>query len=110
MSRRFEGKVVIVSGAGSVGPGWGNGRAAAVMFAAEGAEVFGVDRSLAAMEEKPPALWMASGTPMKRPANIITQLTKSVYATEYRPPNRDVAMITTKAITVPDSTDIPSVD
>ena len=51
MSRRFEDKVVIVSGAGSVGAGWGNGRAAAVLFAQEGATVFGCDRSLAAMEE-----------------------------------------------------------
>lgn len=27
--KRLEGKVVIVTGAGSVGPGWGNGRAVA---------------------------------------------------------------------------------
>ena len=30
----LAGKVAIVSGAGSVGPGWGNGKAAAVHFAA----------------------------------------------------------------------------
>ncbi|HEY4251749.1 MAG TPA: SDR family NAD(P)-dependent oxidoreductase [Roseomonas sp.] len=51
MSRRFEGKVVIVTGAGSVGSGWGNGRAVAVGFAREGAIVYGVDRDLAAMDE-----------------------------------------------------------
>ncbi|MEO3475591.1 SDR family NAD(P)-dependent oxidoreductase [Roseomonas sp. CAU 1739] len=51
MSQRFQDKVVIVSGAGSVGPGWGNGRAAAVLFAQEGAKVYGVDRNLAAMAE-----------------------------------------------------------
>ena len=51
MSNRFQDKVVIVSGAGSVGTGWGNGRAAAVLFAQEGAQVYGVDRNLAAMEE-----------------------------------------------------------
>lgn len=51
MSRRFEDKVVIVTGAGSVGTGWGNGRAAAVGFAKEGAIVYGVDRDLAAMDE-----------------------------------------------------------
>lgn len=28
-SKRLEGKVVIVTGAGCVGPGWGNGRAVA---------------------------------------------------------------------------------
>src|SRR5512145_573910 len=44
MSGRLKGKVAIVSGAGSVGPGWGNGRATAVRFAQEGAKVFAVDR------------------------------------------------------------------
>ena len=39
MPGRLEGKVAIVTGAGSVGPGWGNGRAAAVLFAREGAKV-----------------------------------------------------------------------
>ena len=51
MSKRFQDKVVIVSGAGSVGSGWGNGRAAAVLFAQEGARVYGVDRNRAAMAE-----------------------------------------------------------
>ena len=32
-----------MTGAGSVGPGWGNGRATAVRFAEEGAKVFAVD-------------------------------------------------------------------
>ena len=48
---RLEGKVAIVTGAGSVGPGWGNGRAMTVRFAEEGARVFAVDRDLAAMDE-----------------------------------------------------------
>ena len=51
MRPRFAGKIVLITGAGSVGPGWGNGRAAAVGFAAEGATVFGVDCDLAAMAE-----------------------------------------------------------
>ncbi len=50
-ARRLEGKVVLVTGAGSVGPGWGNGRAIAVRFAQEGARVFGVDRAVQAMDE-----------------------------------------------------------
>jgi NAD(P)-dependent dehydrogenase (short-subunit alcohol dehydrogenase family) len=41
---RFEGKVAIVTGAGCVGPGWGNGRAMAVRLAEEGAKVLAVDR------------------------------------------------------------------
>lgn len=43
MGSRLRGKVALVSGAGSVGPGWGNGRATAVRFAEEGARVFAVD-------------------------------------------------------------------
>lgn len=48
---RLAGKVVIVTGAGCVGPGWGNGRAVAVRFAEEGAKVFAADKNLSAMEE-----------------------------------------------------------
>lgn len=51
MTDRLKGKVAIVAGAGSVGPGWGNGRAIAYRFAQEGARVFAVDLDLAAMEE-----------------------------------------------------------
>ena len=48
---RLDGKVAIVTGAGCVGPGWGNGRAIAVRFAEEGARVFAVDIDLHAMDE-----------------------------------------------------------
>ncbi|SRR5579871_304984 len=51
MSGRLEGKVAIVVGAGCVGPGWGNGRATAVIFAREGAKVFAVDRDADSMRE-----------------------------------------------------------
>ncbi len=51
MAGRLQGKVAIVTGAGCVGPGWGNGRAAAVIFAREGARVFAVDLKPEAMEE-----------------------------------------------------------
>src|SRR6266700_7954666 len=40
---RLEGKVAIVTGAGSRGPGIGNGKAAAILFAREGARVLCVD-------------------------------------------------------------------
>jgi NAD(P)-dependent dehydrogenase (short-subunit alcohol dehydrogenase family) len=53
MSARLQGRVAIVTGAGSIGPGWGNGKAAAVLFAREGAKIFAVDISLdAALETK----------------------------------------------------------
>jgi NAD(P)-dependent dehydrogenase (short-subunit alcohol dehydrogenase family) len=51
MSQRFAGKVALVTGAGCVGPGWGNGRAIAVGFANEGAIVIGVDHNPDAMKE-----------------------------------------------------------
>jgi NAD(P)-dependent dehydrogenase (short-subunit alcohol dehydrogenase family) len=51
MSQRFVGKVAIVTGAGCVGPGWGNGRAIAVGLAREGAIVLGLDRNLDSMTE-----------------------------------------------------------
>jgi NAD(P)-dependent dehydrogenase (short-subunit alcohol dehydrogenase family) len=51
MGERVKGKVAIVTGAGSVGPGWGNGKAATVLYAREGASVFAVDVNPAAVEE-----------------------------------------------------------
>jgi NAD(P)-dependent dehydrogenase (short-subunit alcohol dehydrogenase family) len=51
MAGRLAGKVALIAGAGCVGPGWGNGRAAAVLFAREGARVFAVDRNAEAMTE-----------------------------------------------------------
>ena len=51
MAGRLEGKIALIVGAGCVGPGWGNGRAACVLFAQEGAKIFAVDRDMAPMEE-----------------------------------------------------------
>lgn len=51
MCQRLKGKVAMVTGAGSVGPGWGNGKATAVLFAREGAKVFAVDINRSAVEE-----------------------------------------------------------
>lgn len=48
---RLTGKVAIVTGAGAIGPGWGNGKATAVAFAREGASVMAVDRNEAAAVE-----------------------------------------------------------
>lgn len=43
MAKRLQDKVALVIGAGSVGPGWGNGRAIAARFVEEGAKVVGTD-------------------------------------------------------------------
>ena len=51
MSRRLQDKVAIVFGAGSVGPGWGNGKATASLFARNGAHVVCVDIRREAAEE-----------------------------------------------------------
>jgi NAD(P)-dependent dehydrogenase (short-subunit alcohol dehydrogenase family) len=48
---RLKDRVAIVTGAGSVGPGWGNGKAAAVTFAREGAKILAVDINIDAAKE-----------------------------------------------------------
>lgn len=47
----LKGKIAFVAGIGSVGPGWGNGKATAVLLARQGAQVFGTDIKEAAAKE-----------------------------------------------------------
>jgi NAD(P)-dependent dehydrogenase (short-subunit alcohol dehydrogenase family) len=47
----LEGKIAIVTGCGSSGPGWGNGKATAVLFARQGAKIAGFDRDEGAAAE-----------------------------------------------------------
>lgn len=51
MAARLQGKVALVTGAGSIGPGWGNGKATAVLYAREGARVLALDVDLSAANE-----------------------------------------------------------
>jgi NAD(P)-dependent dehydrogenase (short-subunit alcohol dehydrogenase family) len=51
MTGRVEGRVALVFGAGSSGPGWGNGKAAAALYAREGALVIAVDLDPKAAEQ-----------------------------------------------------------
>ena len=51
MADRLKDKIALVSGAGSVGPGWGNGKAAAVLYAREGAKIMCADINLDAATE-----------------------------------------------------------
>jgi len=48
---RLADKVAVISGAGSVGPGWGNGRAIAYRFAQEGARIFAADRDMRNLDD-----------------------------------------------------------
>ncbi len=47
---RLKGKTAIVFGAGSIGDGWGNGKAAAAAYARAGAQVVAVDLNGAAAD------------------------------------------------------------
>lgn len=49
--RRLVDDVTVVMGAGAVGPGWGNGRAIAVLFARHGAKVLIVDKDRSSAED-----------------------------------------------------------
>ena len=51
MTGRLAGKTAIVTGAGSIGPGWGNGKATAALFAREGAKVLCADMNMDAAQE-----------------------------------------------------------
>ena len=58
---RLAGKIAFVTGAGCVGPGWGNGRATCVRFAEEGARIFAVDRDLDTAKETVERVQAAGG-------------------------------------------------
>ncbi len=60
----------MVVGAGSIGPGWGNGKATAVTFAREGAQVFCVDRNAAAAEETRQIIAGEGGTATAHTADV----------------------------------------
>jgi NAD(P)-dependent dehydrogenase (short-subunit alcohol dehydrogenase family) len=62
MTGRLAGKVALISGAGCVGAGWGNGRAMAVRFAEEGAKIFAVDREAQRLEETVERVRATGGT------------------------------------------------
>jgi NAD(P)-dependent dehydrogenase (short-subunit alcohol dehydrogenase family) len=67
---RLKGKVAMVVGAGSIGPGWGNGKATAVTFGREGARVFCVDRNPAAAEETVKLITGEGGSAIAHTADV----------------------------------------
>lgn len=67
---RLDGKVAFVTGAGSAGPGWGNGKATAVLMARQGAWVFALDNRAEAAEETVGIIRSEGGEAMAHVADV----------------------------------------
>jgi NAD(P)-dependent dehydrogenase (short-subunit alcohol dehydrogenase family) len=70
MSGRLQDRIAIVTGAGSVGPGWGNGRATCVRFAEEGAKIFALDRILESTAETVEKVKAVGGEIVVHPCDV----------------------------------------
>jgi NAD(P)-dependent dehydrogenase (short-subunit alcohol dehydrogenase family) len=70
MAGRLDGKVALVTGAGSSGPGWGNGKAAAALFAREGARVLCVDHRAEAAAETAAIIAAEGGAALAHAADV----------------------------------------
>jgi NAD(P)-dependent dehydrogenase (short-subunit alcohol dehydrogenase family) len=70
MADRLLGKVALVTGAGSIGPGWGIGKATAVLFAREGARLVLNDRNPAAAAETAAIIREEGGTCITTGADV----------------------------------------
>ena len=68
---RLNGKVAIITGAGSSGPGVGNGKAAALLFAREGAKVLLVDSVIDRAQETLEVIQEEGGEASVFEANVI---------------------------------------
>lgn len=66
----LTGKVAFISGAGSVGEGWGNGKATAVLLARQGATIYGTDISAGAAEETRRLIEAEGGTCIARAVDM----------------------------------------
>jgi NAD(P)-dependent dehydrogenase (short-subunit alcohol dehydrogenase family) len=68
----LTGKVAFISGAGSVGEGWGNGKATAVLLARQGATIYGTDISAEAAAETRRLIEAEGGTCVARGVDMTT--------------------------------------
>ncbi len=66
----LAGKVAVITGAGSVGPGWGNGKATATLLARQGAKVFAIDFRIEAARETQGIIEGEGGTCMVHECNM----------------------------------------
>ncbi|MGE8943852.1 SDR family NAD(P)-dependent oxidoreductase [Leptospira interrogans] len=71
MVNRLENKIALVFGAGSVGEGWGNGKASAVLYAREGAKVACVDVNADAAERTRQIIEGEGGTALALQADVV---------------------------------------
>ena len=67
---RLDGKVALVTGCGTLGEGWGNGKAIAVLLARQGASVFGCDLNLAAAQATRELIQAEGGTAEVRACDV----------------------------------------
>jgi NAD(P)-dependent dehydrogenase (short-subunit alcohol dehydrogenase family) len=67
---RLDGKVALVTGCGTHGEGWGNGKAISVLLARQGAKVFGADLSLDAAKETQRIILEEGGQATVMAANV----------------------------------------
>jgi NAD(P)-dependent dehydrogenase (short-subunit alcohol dehydrogenase family) len=70
MAGRLKDKVAIVTGAGSRGPGLGNGKATAILFAREGAKVLCIDAEVERAAETVSQIEKENGTALAFAANV----------------------------------------
>jgi len=73
MSKRLSEKTAVVMGAGAIGPGWGNGKAIAVLYAREGANVVCVDQNLEAAQETAAIIGKEGGSSLALQADVSQQ-------------------------------------
>lgn len=59
---RLDGKVALVTGCGTLGEGWGNGKATAAVLARLGASIFGCDLNMDAAQQSAAAIRSEGGT------------------------------------------------
>ena len=74
MAGRLKDKVAIVTGAGSRGPGLGNGKATAILFAREGAKVLCADAEVARAQETVELINRENGTAEAFAADVTNSL------------------------------------
>lgn len=72
MTHELKEKVAVVFGAGSAGPGWGNGKAAATAYARAGAKVVAVDLVIGRAEETRTIIEGEGGRCLALAADVIT--------------------------------------